>query len=57
VGTGGSGAQVVPSTWVVLSPDNALIDELGGLDRWRALDTDRTVPWTDDFSSLVTVLR
>jgi hypothetical protein len=57
VGRGGEGPEVRPSTWVVLSPDRALVDSLLDLERWQPLDLDETVDWTDDYSSVLTVLR
>lgn len=57
VGTGGAGDQVVASTWVVMSPDGELVDDLLELERWQPLDTDQTVTWTDDYSSVLTVLK
>ena len=57
VGRGGEGIEVRPSTWVVLSPDRALVDALMALERWQPLALDDTVVWTDDYSSVLTVLR
>ena len=57
VGRGGEGMEVRPSTWVVLSPSQALVDSLLSLERWQPLDLDETVAWTDDYSSVLTVLR
>ena len=57
VGSGGTGAAVVPSTWVVISPDAELVGDLAALSRWRQLDTAETVDWTDDYSSVLTILK
>jgi len=57
VGSGGQGDQVVPSTWVVISPDGDLVGDLLKLERWQPLDTDKTVTWTDDYSSVLTILK
>jgi SAM-dependent methyltransferase len=57
VGAGGaSDAGAVPSTWVVLAPT---VDDLRGLDSrpgWGPLPP-RSVAWTDDYSSVLRVLR
>lgn len=47
----------VPSEWVVLSPDDSAVRALVEDRGWRALRADRTVRWTDDYSSLLAVLR
>lgn len=57
VGRGGEGIEVRPSTWVLLSPDSALVESLLGLERWQPLDLGDPVVWTDDYSSVLTVLR
>jgi hypothetical protein len=57
VGRGGEGIGVRPSTWVVLSPERALVDALLPSERWEPLDLGNTVEWTDDYSSILTVLR
>lgn len=57
VGRGGEGIEVRPSTWVVLSPDHAFVDALMALERWQPLALDEMVVWTDDYSSVLTVLR
>jgi hypothetical protein len=57
VGRGGEGIEVRPSTWIVLSPDHTLVDALLSLERWQPLDLGDTVEWTDDYSSVLTVLR
>ncbi len=57
VGRGGGGIEVRPSTWVVISPDQALVDSLLALERWQPLDLDDPVVWTDDYSSMLTVLQ
>ncbi|MHA6509623.1 spermidine synthase [Tessaracoccus sp. Y1736] len=44
------------SEWVALSADGAKLDSLLADDKWRSID-DRRVVWTDNFSSIVTVLR
>ncbi|QZY27999.1 fused MFS/spermidine synthase [Nocardioides coralli] len=57
VGRGGPGTWVTPSAWVLISPDASLVERVGAGERWSPLDLDRTVPWTDDYSSVLTVLR
>ncbi len=52
----GSDAGATPSTWVVLAPT---VEDLGALDSspgWSPLPL-RSVTWTDDYSSLLRVLR
>jgi hypothetical protein len=57
VGSGeGSDAGATPSTWVVLAPT---VQDLRGLDSgagWSPLPS-RSVTWTDDYSSVLRVLR
>ena len=45
------------SVWVVLSPDASAVDRLRGLPDWAELDRERVVHWTDDYSSILAVLR
>ncbi|MPZ96286.1 MAG: hypothetical protein GEU96_15580 [Propionibacteriales bacterium] len=45
------------SVWVVLSRDDAVVQTLVDDSGWRQLDRDDPVRWTDDYSSLVAVLR
>jgi SAM-dependent methyltransferase/peptidoglycan/LPS O-acetylase OafA/YrhL len=55
-GGGASEAGATPSTWVVLAPT---VEDLRGLDSlpaWRPLPS-RSVAWTDDYSSVLRVLR
>ena len=57
IGDGGSGPASARSRWVVLSKNDAVVDELQVLPDWRALDMDRQVAWTDDYSSVLSVLK
>ena len=57
VGRGGEGEWVTPSAWVVLTPDGRLIESLTAGERWEPLDPTRTVSWTDDYSSVLAVLK
>ncbi|VTS04128.1 class I SAM-dependent methyltransferase [Tuwongella immobilis] len=46
------------STWVVMTRTEKAIEPLTADPRWTKLDVDEYVPvWTDDFSSLLSVLR
>lgn len=53
---GGGGPGAVESEWVVLSPDPSSVEALVDAKGWQALDGDEVV-WTDDFSSLLAVLK
>lgn len=57
MGTGGEGPGAVRSEWVVLTRSDAVADDLLARDRWRPLPTTPTVTWTDDYSSVLSVLR
>jgi hypothetical protein len=54
IGRGGE-PGATPAVWVVLSPDPEPVDALVAGDDWRPL-TDRVVTWTDDYSSILSVL-
>jgi len=56
VGVGGSGEGASLSQWVVLSPSEELVEKLLAHDDWSELG-ERKVRWTDDFSSILNVLR
>ncbi len=57
VGTTASpSASVMRSTWVVMSPDGTTTDDLSGRPGWTRL-TGPGVAWTDDYSSVLSVLR
>ncbi len=57
-GDGASGPYAQRSVWVVMAPDQATVDRvLGSSDRWRPIDESRQVRWTDDYSSVLSVLR
>lgn len=51
----GTSTGATPSTWIALSPDADTIDQLRSRAGWGALD-DRRVRWTDDYSSILSVL-
>jgi hypothetical protein len=57
VGEGGDGPGATTSTWVVLSADRARIQSLLNKRGWRGLESSRQVQWTDDYSSILSVLR
>ena len=58
VGTSNSRQQgATPTEWVAMSRDAAPIDELRKGPLWDALGTDHQVAWTDDYSSVLSVLR
>ena len=52
----GSSPGATPSTWLALSPQGSVIDTLLADTGWRQVD-DRRVRWTDDYSSILSVLR
>lgn len=51
-----TGNGATPSAWVALSDDRAVIDRLRERPGWAGLGA-RQVPWTDDYSSILSVLR
>lgn len=57
LGIGGEGPGASPSHWVVLTRSSEVADALDALPRWEPLPDDRTVDWTDDYSSVLSVLR
>jgi hypothetical protein len=56
IGQGGSGQGSTESRWVVLTRDEAAAASLQTRAGWRALDDSRLVHWTDDYSSILSVL-
>ena len=57
VGSGVGGGLSTPSRWVLLGSDQAAIDALSSRNEWSSLDASRRVDWTDDYSSVLTVLK
>lgn len=57
IGRGGQGPGAEVSEWVVLTRSDAVADQLEGEARWSPLPTSPTVRWTDDYSSVLSVLR
>lgn len=57
VGRGGEGPGATESVWVVLTRSDVIADELEAGLRWTPLSTAQTVAWTDDYSSVLSVLR
>jgi len=57
VGIGGEGPGAATSEWVVLTRSNETADALDALPRWQPLPDDETVDWSDDYSSVLSVLR
>jgi hypothetical protein len=59
VGTSNATADgATPTQWVAVSRDAAVIDRLQDRSTlWSPLDPDRRVRWTDDYSSVLSVLR
>ncbi len=59
VGTGGEGdgPGAALSQWVVLAPSPGIAEDLDERAGWRRLHTGRQVRWTDDYSSIMSVLR
>lgn len=55
--TGGEGPGASVSEWVVLTRSAATADALDALPHWQPLPSSRTVEWTDDYSSVLSVLR
>lgn len=54
---GGGDDLSTPSTWVLLTADPEVSDALSDRSGWRSLDASRRVVWTDDYSSVLTVLK
>ena len=57
IGRGGEGPGAEVSEWVVLTRAEQVADQLAVEDRWAPLQTSETVKWTDDYSSVLSVLR
>ncbi|WP_374456601.1 spermidine synthase [Nocardioides sp.] len=57
VGVGGEGPGASVSEWVVLTRAAETAEALDAQQRWEQLPTDRTVEWSDDYSSVLSVLR
>lgn len=53
---GQADALAAPSGWVVLTADASLANRLGE-QGWRTLSGERSVDWTDDYSSVLDVLK
>jgi hypothetical protein len=45
------------STWTVMTTDTSVTEELESGDGWRPLDLSHQVVWSDDYSSVLSVLR
>ena len=56
IGQGGTGPGSTVSRWVVFTLDEAAAKSLSERADWRALDHSRLVHWTDDYSSILSVL-
>ena len=56
IGQGGSGVGSTESRWVVFTRDEVAASSLRARGDWRALDHSRLVHWTDDYSSILSVL-
>ncbi len=56
VAVGGEGPGATMSEWVVLTPDPARLDQLTEHSSWQRLPH-RSVTWTDDYSSILSVLK
>ena len=50
-------AGATRSRWVVISPAGGVADELVSRSGWRPVRDDRIVQWTDDYSSVLSVLK
>lgn len=55
VGEGATEGDELSSTWVALSPNESSLSSLGSHPDWRPVAEERVV-WTDDFSSVLSVL-
>lgn len=56
IGRGAAATDATASVWVALSRDDTLVDALVTRSDWSRLG-DRRVRWTDDYSSILSVLR
>lgn len=56
-GVGGEGRGASTSEWVVLTRSARTAEALDALPRWVPLPDDRSVEWSDDYSSVLSVLR
>ena len=52
----GDDPGATPSTWVVMAPSSAALGDLPEQPGWSTLPA-RSVTWTDDYSSVLRVLR
>ena len=52
----GDGPGASPAHWVVLTHDEEYADSLLRVDGWEVLPSDDPVRWTDDYSSVLSVL-
>jgi hypothetical protein len=52
----GSTPGATASRWAVLSADRGVASRLAGRARWEPLDLTKRVQWTDDYSSVLSVL-
>jgi spermidine synthase len=57
IGRGGEGPGAVTSEWVMLTDSDTIADRLGADPRWAPLPTSKTTEWTDDYSSVLSVMR
>ncbi|KQY64726.1 fused MFS/spermidine synthase [Nocardioides sp. Root140] len=53
----GTAPHSVKSKWIVLSADKGATDQLASRPNWRPLDLENQTEWTDDYSSVLSVLR
>lgn len=56
-GTGDADEDAISSSWVVITPDASLADDLGARSGWSPLESTAPVVWTDDYASVLSVLR
>jgi hypothetical protein len=57
LGEGGAGPGAQTSTWILLTESDELPAKLGDLPRWRPVPPDDSLTWTDDYSSVLSVLK
>ena len=57
LGSGSSGTDQADSDWVVLTPQDSVADTLLAVPGWSRLDTSDPIVWTDNYASVLSVLR
>lgn len=57
LGRGSDDEDATRSKWVVLTPDGELAYELAQDSRWKRLEPAEPLVWTDDYASVLSILR